>query len=381
MKLTKIFMIAIYLMVALTVWAPMSYSAEDGFKIGVIGSLSGGSAAYGLSQRQGVELAADEIGTIKGVGKLEFIFEDDEGKPDVSATVTQKLINRDKVQAIIGAVHSSCTLADMPFTQKGQIPHVAVIPTSYAITSSGHEWIVRVAFPDSVQAPRLIDFANKQLGYNSFAVLHDADDYGRLGADLIEKAVKEEKLTLTFRESFNRKDKDFVPQLLKIKNSGAQALLIWGMYEEGALIAKQAKEQGLNAQLMGGTGVAHERLIELAGPSIEGAIFTLPFLATNPDPKTTEFVNKFEAKFGVKPNNYAAQAYDGTHVLAKAIEKAAAGWNKSMSDVEKRTTIRDALRQTSYDGVLGKIAFDKTGEVSMTLNLATIKNGKYVPYK
>ena len=107
MKLTKTVMIVICLMVALTVWAPMSYCAEDGFKIGVIGSLSGGSAAYGLSQRQGVELAADEIGTIKGAGKLEFIFEDDEGKPDVSATVTQKVINRDKVQAIIGAVHSS----------------------------------------------------------------------------------------------------------------------------------------------------------------------------------------------------------------------------------------------------------------------------------
>jgi branched-chain amino acid transport system substrate-binding protein len=386
MKLMKIMMMAAFigLCVFPMMWPQGNGHAATPLKVGVMGSLTGGSAAYGISQKQGIELAAEEVngsGGIKGVGPIELLFEDDEGKPDLSATVTQKLINRDKVQAVIGAVHSSCTLADMPFTEKAKIPHVTVVPTSYAITSQGNEWIFRVAFPDSVQVPRLIDFASKQLGYKTFAVLHDADDYGRLGAELIEKAVKERGFTLTFRESFNRKDKDFVPQLLKIKNSGAQVLILYAMYEEGALIAKQAKEQGLKAQLMGGTGVAHERLIALAGPAIEGAIFTLPFLATDPDPRVQAFVKKFEAKFGVKPNNYAAQAYDGTYVLVRAVEKAAGQWGQLKSDVDKRTAIRDALRVTAHEGVLGKIAFDKTGEVSMTLRLAIVKDGNYVPYQ
>ncbi len=343
-------------------------------KVGVVGPYTGSSAPFGISMREGVQLAAEEInaaGGIKGLGPIELVAEDDEGKPDIAVAAMTKVVQRDRVAAVIGPINSSNCLASMRVTQKEQVPQITPVCASPAITAQGNPYIFRTTLSDSRYASSLAEFAVKTAKLSRFAILHDADDYGTDGANVFERKLRELGVTPVVREKWNRGDKDFTAQLLKVKEAKVGGLLTWGLAAEIALIARQARQLGITAPLLGGAGLATPRFPELGGQAVEGTLVTMLFVPDLPDPRAQAFVRKYEARFGRRPDTFAAQAYDTAQLLARALAAGGAGGPK----------LRDAIAKTHYEGITGPVVFDETGDRVRGLLVTVIKSGKFVPWQ
>ena len=347
-------------------------SAQKVLKIGVVGPESGGAAQLGQGQRKAVQMAVDEINAKKLAGdwKLEVFFEDDEGNPTKSASATNKLIQQSQVSVIIGAIHSSATLADMVVTARAGLPQLTAGSTGTSITEQGNKWIFRTAVNDGFQANALMKYAKDVLKIKKVATFTAADDYGQSGAKLLEAAAQREGLQLVAKPTYNNGDKDFKPQLLTIKDGGAEGIFMWGLYQDAALIGKQARQLGINAQLFGASGMAAQKLIELGGDAVQGLILTQTFLPDSPDAKVNEFVSKYKEKYKENPIPHAAQAYDTVYILADAVKKA---------NGVKPDALRDAIAKTSgLKLVTGSPKFnDKGDDIGKNLLVTVIKGTKF----
>ncbi len=347
-------------------------SSQKVLKIGVVGPESGGAAQLGQGQRKAVQMAVDEINAKKLAGewKLEVFFEDDEGNPTKSASATNKLIQQSQVHVLIGAIHSSATLADMVVTARAGLPQLTAGSTGTSITEQGNKWIFRTAVNDGFQANALMKYAKDVLKIKKVATFTAADDYGQSGAKLLEAAAQREGLQLVAKPTYNNGDKDFKPQLLTIKDGGAEGIFMWGLYQDAALIGKQARQLGINAQLFGASGMAAQKLIELGGDAVQGLILTQTFLPDSPDAKVNEFVSKYKEKYKENPIPHAAQAYDTVYILADAVKKA---------NGVKPDALRDAIAKTSgLKLVTGSPKFnDKGDDIGKNLLVTVIKGTKF----
>ena len=347
-------------------------SSQKVLKIGVVGPESGGAAQLGQGQRKAVQMAVDEINAKKLAGdwKLEVFFEDDEGNPTKSASATNKLIQQSQVNVLIGAIHSSATLADMVVTARAGLPQLTAGSTGTSITEQGNKWIFRTAVNDGFQANALMKYAKDVLKIKKVATFTAADDYGQSGAKLLAAAAQREGLQLVAKPTYNNGDKDFKPQLLTIKDGGAEGIFMWGLYQDAALIGKQARQLGMNAQLFGASGMAAQKLIELGGDAVQGLILTQTFLPDSPDAKVNEFVSKYKEKYKENPIPHAAQAYDTVYILADAVKKA---------NGVKPDALRDAIVKTSgLKLVTGSPKFnDKGDDIGKNLLVTVIKGTKF----
>ncbi len=347
-------------------------SSQKVLKIGVVGPESGGAAQLGQGQRKAVQMAVDEINAKKMAGdwKLEVFFEDDEGNPTKSASATNKLIQQSQVNVVIGAIHSSATLADMVVTARAGLPQLTAGSTGTSITEQGNKWIFRTAVNDGFQANALMKYAKDVLKIKKVATFTAADDYGQSGAKLLEAAAQREGLQLVAKPTYNNGDKDFKPQLLTIKDGGAEGIFMWGLYQDAALIGKQARQLGMKAQLFGASGMAAQKLIELGGDAVQGLILTQTFLPDSPDAKVNEFVSKYKEKYKENPIPHAAQAYDTVYILADAVKKA---------NGVKPDALRDAIAKTSgLKLVTGSPKFnDKGDDIGKNLLVTVIKGTKF----
>ena len=347
-------------------------SSQKVLKIGVVGPESGGAAQLGQGQRKAVQMAVDEINAKKLAGdwKLEVFFEDDEGNPTKSASATNKLIQQSQVNVLIGAIHSSATLADMVVTARAGLPQLTAGSTGTSITEQGNKWIFRTAVNDGFQANALMKYAKDVLKIKKVATFTAADDYGQSGAKLLEAAAQREGLQLVAKPTYNNGDKDFKPQLLTIKDGGAEGIFMWGLYQDAALIGKQARQLDMKAQLFGASGMAALKLIELGGDAVQGLILTQTFLPDSPDAKVKEFVTKYKEKYKESPIPHAAQAYDTVYILADAVKKA---------NGVKADALRDAIAKTSgLTLVTGSPKFnDKGDDIGKNLLVTVIKGNQF----
>ena len=347
-------------------------SSQKVLKIGVVGPESGGAAQLGQGQRKAVQMAVDEINAKKLAGdwKLEVFFEDDEGNPTKSASATNKLIQQSQVHVLIGAIHSSATLADMVVTARAGLPQLTAGSTGTSITEQGNKWIFRTAVNDGFQANALMKYAKDVLKIKKVATFTAADDYGQSGAKLLEAAAQREGLQLVAKPTYNNGDKDFKPQLLTIKDGGAEGIFMWGLYQDAALIGKQARQLDMKAQLFGASGMAALKLIELGGDAVQGLILTQTFLPDSPDAKVKEFVTKYKEKYKESPIPHAAQAYDTVYILADAVKKA---------NGVKADALRDAIAKTSgLTLVTGSPKFnDKGDDIGKNLLVTVIKGNQF----
>ncbi|MBU5313223.1 ABC transporter substrate-binding protein [Tissierella carlieri] len=347
-------------------------SSENVLRIGVVGPESGGSAQLGQGQRRAIELAISEINENKLAGEwtLEAFFEDDEGNPTKSSSATNKLIQESKTHVVIAAINSSATLADMVVTERAGIPQITPGSTGASITEQGNEWIFRTAANDAFQADALIKYAKEELGLTKLATFTSADDYGQSGAKLLKNAIEKYGLELVDAPTYNNGDKDFKPQLISIKEKGAQAIFLWGLYTEAALISNQVQQLGIDVQLFGASGMASAKLIELGGDAAQGLILTQTFLPDADIPKVKEFVEKYKEKYNESPIPHGAQAYDTVYIIADAVRKANSSNPKDL---------RDALRKTEgLELVTGNPAFNEQGDdIGKRLLITEIRGNEF----
>ena len=355
----------------LTAAAAPPASAQT-IKIGVFGPLTGDAAAMGSSEKEAVELAIKEkndAGGIRGK-KIEVVYGDDAGKPEEAVNVAKRLISRDEVLITIGSISSPASLAASQVSRQSETPQIVVAGTAQRITTQGNKWVFRSPVPDTKLVADLAGFINEKFPkLKKFAFLYVNDDFGRGGFEAFKAAGQKYGFEIVADERYTRGDIDFTAQLGRIKASPAQAMIEWSRYTEGALIAKQFVQTGLNLVRFGSDGVATPKYVELGGPAVDGVYFTTHFsVATGADiPAARTFMDKYQKAFGRVPDAYAAEAYDAITLALLAIEKAGK---------EDRAAVRDALAGLSFESVRGPFKFDEKGDPLLVTHVVKIVDGK-----
>lgn len=347
-------------------------SNSDEILIGQFGSLSGSEATFGISSDNGLKLAVDEINSTGGVlgKKIRMITYDDQGKPSEAATVVQKLINKDKVIAVIGEVASSRSKAGAPLCQQNKIPMISPASTNPEVTAIG-DYIFRVCFIDPFQATVLTKFATNTLKVKKIAILKDVKNAYSTGlADFFEKEFKSAGGEIVEVQSFSSGDKDFKAQLTAIKSKGPEAIFIPAYYTDVNLISIQAREVGITVPLLGSDGWESEKLTEgKAKDALEGCFFSTHVSTESPDPNIQNFIKKYKAKYNVMPDAMSFLAYDAGMILFDAIKRAG---------TVDPTKIKDEIAKTKdYQGVTGKISINDQRNAIKPAVILEIKGGQF----
>ncbi len=330
-----------------------STSTGDTIKVGVYGDLTGPTASFGQSTKNGVELAVAEINAAGGVNgkKIELVIEDDQGTPEKAKTVISKLISQDKVQAVIGEVASTNSLAAAPVAQEAKIPMISPSSTNPQVTEKG-DYISRVCFIDPFQGSVMAKFAANTLKAKTAAIFGDVNsDYSKGLTTFFEQEFTKLGGKVIAKESYTQQDPDFKGQLTKIRQLNPDVIYIPGYYGQVGIIAKQARELGMNQPLLGGDGWDSPDLWKLGGDALKNAYISNHYSAENPAPEIQNFVKNYTAKFGAAPDSLAALAYDAAKVLADAIKRAGGAGDSAK--------LKDAINSTkNFAGVTGSITLD-----------------------
>lgn len=348
-----------------------SADGKETVTLGVVGPLTGNAAASGQVQANAVEMAVEEINAAGGVdGKymIKLVKEDDEGVPAKSVTVTQKLVNQDNIDVLIGALNSSCTLADMEITAANKIPQITPCSSAQSIVEQGNEFIFRTTATDTTHIKTLLQYFRDKIKGQKVAVLYESSDFGTGAFSKIQELASEYGAEVAASEMYNSGEKDFSVHLTKIKQANPDAIIIWGYYTEAALISKQVKQNGIEVPLIG-TGYNSPKLVELGGDAVNGLIFTTAFTEANPDEKVQAFDKKYKEIYKQSYDQNAPQAYDSVYLWADAVKRA--------GTVDGQA-VRDALLATKdFEGVAGIYNFSPNGEMVKTLMVVQIQDGKH----
>jgi branched-chain amino acid transport system substrate-binding protein len=361
--------------------------AADPIKIGVAGPFTGGSSSMGISMRDGVRLAVDEINKSGGVlGRSLLVVErDDEAKNERGVQIAQELINKEKVVAVVGYVNTGVALASQRFFQEARIPVMNNVATGSIIThqfdKEAENYVFRNAAHDGIQAPMIVEEAVGRRGFRKLAILADSTNYGQLGREDLERALKAKGVTPVAVEKFNVKDVDMTPQLLKAKEAGAEAVLTYGIGPELAQIANGMTKLGWKVPMIGSWSLSMANYIENAGPNGEGARMPQTFIQEPTNPKRQAFIISYLKTFNPKNARMdspvsAAQGYDSVYLLAAAIKQAGA------TDGPKIKAALEDLR-SPIEGVVTTYnkPFSKTDHEAITANIAVfgeVKGGRVV---
>ena len=338
--------------------------------IGEYGSLTGTTATFGISTRNGVDLAIDEVNQAGGIlgKKVRVIVEDDQGKPEEAQTVVTKLVNKDRVVAVLGEVASSRSLAAAPVCQSNRIPMITPSSTNPKVTQIG-DYIFRVCFIDPFQGFVMAKFATQTLKIKNAAILRDIkNDYSVGLADVFVENFTKMGGKIVADESYSEGDTDFSAQLTSIKAANPQAIFVPGYYTEVGLVARQARKLGLPIPLMGGDGWDSPKLWEIGGEALNDCYYSNHYSVDDPSPAIQKFVGDYKKKYNQVPDALAALGYDAARILFHAFTAA------GTTDPAK---VRDAIAQTkSFAGVTGSISLDENRNAVKPAVVLRVKNGK-----
>jgi branched-chain amino acid transport system substrate-binding protein len=320
-------------------------------KIGYFGDLSGPTFNFGQSAINGVLMAADHINQTGGVNgrRIDVVIEDDKGSPEEAARLTAKLIDQDKVVAIIAGGTSGNSLAAAPRAQSSRVPMISPSSTDPAVTQVG-DYIFRACFVDEFQGEVMASFAFNTLKAQKAAILFDFNSpYSRGLTNFFQTSFKRLGGQIVGERSYTQGDDDFKGQLSSIRSSEPDVIYIPGYYGDVTLIAKQARQLGLTQPLLGGDGWDAPELWQLGGDALNGSYISTHYSVDAP--AIQPFVQEYKQRYGnLLPDAHAALAYDAARILFDAIGRAG---------TTEAAKVRDALAQTKdFDGVTGTISMD-----------------------
>jgi branched-chain amino acid transport system substrate-binding protein len=342
--------------------------SSDTILMGEIGSLTGSEATFGISTRNGVDLALKQENAKGGVKgrKLAVRVYDDQGKPEEAANAATRLVSQDKVVVILGEVASSNSLAMAPKAQEARVPMITPSSTNPKVTEVG-DYIFRVCFIDPFQGFAMARFASENLKAKTAVVLKDQkSDYSLGLTDVFSKKFTEFGGKILAVEAYAKGDTDFRAQLTSIKKHRPDVLYIPGYYTDVGLIARQARELGIRTTLLGGDGWESEKLFELGGSAVEGSYH---YSRDNPSPRVKAFVDEYKAEFGAEPDSLAALGYDAARVAIEAMRRA-----KDLSG----PALRDEIARTrDFPGVAGDITLDEHRNATKPAVVLKVSGGKH----
>lgn len=345
-------------------------SAGDTLLIGGIGPLTGDNASYGISVKQGAEVAIKEINEAGGVKvgdktiQLALKFEDDQATPDKAVTAYNSLMDS-KMNVLLGAVTSGSCLAVTDLAQEDDI--LMLTPSGSAKDITKNENVFRLCFTDPLQGETMAEHMVKDLGINKIAVIYkNSDEYSSGVYEAFAAKVKELGATITTAEAFAGGE-DFNTQLTSIKGTDAQAIFAPIYYTDASYVVTQAADLSMTLPFFGSDGWDGILDTVTNKANVEGATFLSPFFSG--DAAAEGFVKSYNEAYKETPDQFAADGYDGVYVIKAALEKAA---STSTKDLVK------AMTEISVDGITGKgISFTAQGEPQKAAKFINIVNGAY----
>lgn len=340
--------------------------------VGYYGDLTGRTSNFGVSTRNGVLMAADEINKAGGINgrQITILSEDDEGRPEKAATVVTKLIDQDRVIALLGEVASGNTLAAAPKAQSAHVPMISPSSTNPAVTQVG-DYIFRVCFIDPFQGEVMAKFAANTLKAKTAAIMLDFNSpYSRGLTEFFEKSFTKLGGRILNKQSYTQGDRDYKGQLTSIRSLNPDVIYVPGYYGEVGVIAKQAKQLDIKAPLLGGDGWDAPQIWELGGDALNGSFISNHYSVEDPSPAIQKFVADFKGRYNVVPDALAALGYDAMRVLADALKR---------SGTSEGPALRDAIAATKeFAGVTGVITIDAERNAVKPAVVLKLQDGKYV---
>lgn len=338
-----------------------SGGADKTVKVGGLLEMTGGSASFGISSKNGIDLAFKDInakGGVLGGKKLELVVADTKSEASEATNGMQKLISQDGVAAVIGPNQSSAVIAASAINNGAKVLGITPMGTNPDITVNPADgktraYNYRACFIDPFQGTVMASFAYNDLGVRKAAVLVDnTSDYSKGLAKFFTENFANKGGSVVIEEAFLQKDTDFKSTLTKIKVANPDFIYIPGYYQEVGLIIKQARELGINVTIAGGDGWDSAKLPEIAGKAaLNNTYFSSLYSSDEASEMNKKFVEEYQKEYNTKPDVFAALAYDSALLVAKAIEDA-----KSAEPAK----IAEAMSKISgFKGVSGDVVFDE----------------------
>lgn len=346
----------------------VSSGAKNAAKIGFTAALTGGAAAYGKSEEEGVRLAVEEINK-KGDFPIDLLVEDTKAVPADSMNATKKLI-QEKVSMIIGPMTSNEAKAAGSIIQNAKVPSLEISVTAENITDIG-DCIFRNSVPESKNIPQTVKKTHKLLGYKTAAILYAHDNEQHVTAQkYFQKTMEEEGVQVIDVETFGSKDSEYSAQLTNIQHKAPDVIVVCSYYQEGSRILKKMREMGMDQPVLGDNGFVSPELGKMAGAAADNVYVSSMWSADRKDEKVQKFVENYTKAYGRAPDQFAASAYDGVYMAMDAMQRAG-----TTTDHKK---IRDALAQMKdFKGVCGTFSFDEKRDPVVDLILMKMQDGKF----
>ena len=331
----------------------------DTIKVGANLEMTGGSASYGISSKNAIELAFKEINEKGGINgkQLELVVADNKSEAAEATNAMQKLVSQDNVVAVIGPNLSSSVIAASAINNSAKVLDIAPMATNPYVTvdqASGKtkDFNYRACFIDPFQGTVMAKFATAELGVGNAAILIDnSSDYAKGLAQFFKENFVKEGGAVTAEESYLQKDTDFKATLTKIKATNPDFLYVPGYYQEVGLIVKQARELGMNMPIAGGDGWDSAKMPEIAGAAaLNNTYFSSLYSPEDSSDINKNFVAAYEKAYGQKPDVFAALSYDSALLVAEAIKNAGSTEPAKISEAMAKIN--------GFSGVSGSVTFD-----------------------
>jgi len=345
--------------------------AADTVKIGVYLPLTGQMAFGGQLELEGVQMAYKEMPTILGK-KVELFVVDNKSDKVEAANAVKRLIEKEKVVAIIGTYGSSLAMAGGEVAEKAKVPMVGTSCTNPLVTQ-GKKFSFRVCFIDPFQGAGAATYAYKDLKLKTAALLVDiSNDYSVGLASFFTKSFTKLGGKIVANLKYQAGDQDFTAQLTEITSKKPDVLFIPSYFAEGAIIMKQVKELGAKFQVMGGDAMDNPQIVEIGGAAVEGFVHTtFPYDPSmkNMSPMAKKFTENWKKAFPSKePNVNAALGYDTYLLVLDAIKRA--------GKAEPAAITKALVATKGFEGVTGSTTINATHDAEKPVGLVQIKDGK-----
>lgn len=345
---------------------------SDVIKIGVFEPMTGTNAAGGEMTVEGIKLANKDMNEVLGK-KVELVILDNKSEKVEAANAVSRLIEKDKVVAIIGSYGSSLSMAAGDIVKNQEVPAVGCSPTNPLVTLN-NDYYFRVCFIDPFQGTVMANYAINELGAETAAIIQDVEqDYSVGLSTYFERAFVEQKGddAIVGKASYNTGAQDFSAQLTNIKSLNPDVIFAPGNYGESALLIKQARDLGMDTPILGGDTWESPDFLDIGGDAVEGAVYSTHFTSEKPVTDVSEtFLNEYKEEYNKDSNAFSALGYDAYMVIIEAIKRA---------DSVDPKAIRDEIAKTKdFVGATGNITLDENGDAVKSAIINKVENGEFV---
>jgi branched-chain amino acid transport system substrate-binding protein len=331
-------------------------------KIATQTPLSGGSATLGESIKLGAQLALEENKKkFEKMGfKLQLVPYDDQADPKKGVSNANQLGADTAVMAVVGHLNSGVSIPSSEVYEKYNVPMVSPANTATDVTDRGLKTVNRIVARDDFQGPAGADFAIKTIGAKKIFLVQDKTAYGQGLADAFKKAAEEGGAEILGYEGITVGETDFNGVLNQVVAKKPDLVFFGGLYTEGALLIKQAREKGIDVPFMGGDGLDSSTLVEIAGEAVKNVYYTSVAADANKTPEGQKFASKYKDKFNKTIESYSAYGYDSMSVVLQGLEAAI----KANDDkLPERKVVAEHIRKIQdFQGVVTKVGFDDKGD-------------------